>query len=142
MLYNKRIFERCFNHRGKYWYKNIGEIPLYFKLMHHLVKYGYDEYAKWETFDWFIVTMKSILQHYKSNHHGYPVISFDDAEAQEKYEKKYDADIARMLDLLDEMDEDNPKYDLMEYMKKYEAINMAKDEFFKLFAEYFYCLWD
>ena len=51
IFYNKQIFDSCFAYRRKYWYKNIGRIPRYFKLMHHLIKYGYDEYATWEIFD-------------------------------------------------------------------------------------------
>lgn len=141
-FYNKKIFKRCFNWRGKYWYKNIKEIPLYFYLMRHLVKHGYDEYATWETFSWFIDTMKPILTNYRSDHHGYPVVSFDDNEKQEQSEKEYDADIDRMIVLLDLMKEDNPKYDSMQYPKAYEEMYAAKDEFFQLFAKYFYCLWD
>lgn len=142
MFYNKKIFERCFNWRGKYWYKNIKEIPLYFRLMHHLVKYGYDEYATWETFDWFIDTMQSILPTFRSEHHGYPVASFDDRELQEQSEKEYDADIDRMIELLDDMDENNSKYEDMDYEAQYNNMYAAKDEFFKLFAKHFYSLWD
>lgn len=38
MFYNKRIFQRCFDYPKKYWYKNLTQIPLYFKLMHYLAK--------------------------------------------------------------------------------------------------------
>ena len=74
LFYNKRIFQRCFCYRAKYWYKNIANIPLYFKLMYHLIKHGYDEYATWETFNWFIDTMKSILISYRKNHYGVPIV--------------------------------------------------------------------
>ena len=87
LFYNEKIFKRCFNWRGKYWYKNIKEIPLYFRLMHHLIKYGYDEYATWETFDWFINIMKDILTYYRKHHHGYPVPSFDDDYSIEEFVK-------------------------------------------------------
>ena len=142
MCYNKKIFERCFSWRGKYWYKNIKEIPLYFRLMHHLIKHGYDEYATWETFNWFIDTMKSILTSFRSNHHCYPVISYDDRELQEQSEKEYDADIDRMIELLDSMDECSPKYEHTGYNEQYEEMYAAKDEFFKLFVKHFYSLWD
>ena len=145
-MYNKKIFQRCFNWRGKYWYKNIKEIPLYFKLMNHLIKYGYDEYATWETFDWFIDTMREILTSYRKNHIGYPVPLTDREYDEEKVVKEYDEGLDKMISLLDDMDESNPKYKAEEYKNsskdKYEEMYAAKDEFFKMFAEYFYCLWD
>lgn len=146
LFYNEKIFKRCFHHHARYWYKNIKYIPLYFKLMHHLIKHGYDEYATWETFDWFIDTMKEILTIYRNNHDGYPVFSWEDNETQEEHEKRYDEGLDKMLSLLDDMDEDNSKYETEEYdkelKKKYEEMYAAKDEFFKLFSEYFYSLWD
>lgn len=142
LFYNKEIFERCFCYRAKYWYKNIASIPLYFKLMRHLVKYGYDEYATWETASWFIRTLKPILQEYRSNHHGYPVISYDDKELQAQSEQEYDADLDRMIELLDLMDENNPKYDAKDLLKAYQERDVAKDEFFELLAKHFYSLWD
>ena len=132
-MMNKKIFKRCFDYRGKYWYKNLKQIPLYFKLMHHLIKYGYDEYATWETFNWFIDTMKSILTSYRKNHCGYPM---------HLEEEEWDGIIDKMIALLDDMDECNPKYDEEEYNKRYEKMSVAKDEYFKLFSEYFYNLWD
>jgi hypothetical protein len=138
MFYNKKIFKRCFDWPARYWYKNIKRIPLYFKLMHHLVKYGYDEYAHWETFNWFIDTMKPILMSYITDASGYPC----EFETPEEWHKI----LNHMIELLDSMDENSPKYEADDYMfgfeKKYNAINEAKDEFFKLFAEYFYNLWD
>ena len=142
LFYNKKIFKRCFSWRGKYWYKNIKEIPLYFRLMHHLIKHGYDEYAAWETFNWFIGPMKPILSTFRSNHHGYPVVSYDDRDLQEQSEREYDADIDRMIELLDAMDEDNQKYNGMSAKERYGKMYESKDEFFNLFAKHFYSLWD
>jgi soluble cytochrome b562 len=148
MFYNKKIFKRCFNWRGKYWYKNIKEIPLYFKLMRHLIKHGYDEYATWETFDWFIDTMREVLTSYRKSHIGYPVHSLDTEYDEEKVAKEYDEGLDKMISLLDDMDESNPKYEAEEYkdingiVDKHNEMYAAKDEFFKMFSEYFYCLWD
>jgi hypothetical protein len=146
LFYNKKIFKRCFNWKGKYWYKNIKEVPLYFKLMRHLIKHGYDEYATWETFDWFIDTMKEILTSYRNNHDGYPVSSSIISYDEEKIVKEYDAGLDKMISLLGDMDECNPKYKADEYNKnpdnKSEEMYAAKDEFVKLFSEYFYNLWD
>jgi hypothetical protein len=138
MFYNKKIFKRCFDWPARRWYKNIKAIPLYFKLMHHLIKYGYDEYAKWETFNWFIDTMKSILTSYLQDSTGFPA-EFEDKEEWYKV-------INHMIELLDLMDECNPKYEAEEYLKdyrkQYDEMYTAKDEFFQLFAKYFYNLWD
>ena len=134
MFYNEKIFKRCFNYRGKYWYKNIEYIPLYFKQMHFLIKHGYDKYAHWETFNWFIDTMSSVLKKYRKIHYGYPW----NMELDE-----WDAIIDRMIELLDLMDEDSQTYqDYEDYKKLLEDMNSAKDEFFELFSKYFYHLWD
>jgi hypothetical protein len=121
--------------------------------MHHLIKYGYDEYATWETCSWFIDTMKSIIPHYK-NHMGVPIVldnySWDNPDQQlmdENADKWYSI-IDRMIELLDVMDECNPKYYTKEYddyggyKKQHEEMNAAKNEFFELFSKYFYNLWD
>lgn len=153
LFYNEKIFKRCFNYKGKYWYKNIKYIPLYFKLMHHLIKYGYDEYATWETFRWFIDTMQSILLHYR-NHAGVPIVvdnypwgeeTEEDKKIIKQNEEKWYSIVDRMLELLDLMDENNPKYDADEYddyMKMDNEMGAAKNEFFELFSKYFYNLWD
>lgn len=155
MFYNKRIFQRCFSYRGRHWYKNLKYIPLYFKLIHHLVKNGYDEYAEWETFNWFIDTMKPILTAYNSNRWGSAIIidnyfelSESGEDADEINEKVWNDTVNRMIELLDLMDESNPKYDTDEYdgvdgyKKKDKEMEVAKDEFFELFSKYFYYLWD
>ena len=153
IFYNKQIFDRCFAYRGRYWYKNIGRIPRYFKLIHHLIKYGYDKYAIWETFDWFIYTMKSILERYRSTHTGVPILiedypfdsSDDSKESKEKRKSNdelWDSIIDKMICLLDDMDENNPKYRYLDFREQDKLIEEAKNEFFKLFSEYFYNLWD
>ena len=150
LFYNKKIFKRCFHYRKKYWYLNLKNIPLYFRLMHHLIKHGYDEYATWETFNWFIDTMKSILPHYK-NHSGIPLVlegcAWDDPSYDEEENvKKWYGIIDRMIELLDLMDECNEKYSAEEYnkypLKGYTEREIAKNEFFELFSKYFYNLWD
>lgn len=163
MLYNKEIFHRCFHYSKKYWYENIKCIPEYFSCIKHLTKYGYDKYALWNTDDWFIDTMRSILQRYKKDHRGVPIVidnypmdNSDDKESQKLIvlnDKKWDEIIDRMIELLNLMDSKNPRY-----AKKYEGehyrfdidvvirdrndMDKAKDEFFELFSRYFWCLWD
>ena len=145
MLYNKRIFKRIFWYDKKYWYKNIARIPDYFGAINFLIKNGYDRYAHWETFEWFTHTMRDILTEYRQSHIGYPC----------KFTcEEWDAKVDKMISLLNDMDECNPKYETEEYQKDFhgnklqdqlkidDAMTEAKDEFFKLFAEHFYSLWD
>lgn len=142
IFYNERIFKRCFNWPWRRWYKNILNIPLYFKLMHHLIKHGYDEYAHWETFNWFIDIMKDILTYYRKHHQGYPVgLNFNDM-MQEELEAQYDSELEKMIALLNDMDELNPKYDSMRPVEVSKSMESAKDEFFVLFSKHFYSLWD
>ena len=159
MLYNKQIFKRCFCYSGRYWYCNIKHIPLYFKQIFHLMKYGYDDFAVWETFSWFTTTMRSVLKRYKRDRHGTPILidnyptdsSANDEESQrliKENDKMWEDIINRMIELLDLMDEQNPKYETDEYedaegMEKQRIeMDAAKDEFFGLFSKYFYHLWD
>lgn len=154
MLYNEKIFKRFFNWPMRRWYKNVVEIPRYFKAMHYLVKHGYDEYATWETYDWFIDTMQDILKKYKAQHRGVPIVidnfpftsqpTEEEKEIMQENEDKWNDIVDRMIELLDLMDECSSKY--KEYEFDFERITKekceAKEEFFELFAEYFYNLWD
>ncbi len=139
-MYNKKIFKRVFNYPKRYWYKNIQMIPRYFKSMHRLIKYGYDPMATWETYCWFIETMRSILNEYSANRNSYPILDLN--IETEKNAEIWDNIINRMQILLDDMDEDNPIYDTMDWKESDKKRLAAKDEFFHLFSKYFYHLWD
>lgn len=138
MFYNKKIFKRCFNFKGKQSWRNLKGIPRYCYLMNFLVKNGYDEYATWETFDWFIGVMKEILTHYKEKSFGTPYVL--DAPKLDPYsdeyeklnQKEWNNILNEMLSLLNKMGEDEEEHNR----------NAAKDRFFELFAKYFYNLWD
>lgn len=133
MLYNKKIFERVFCFEGKYWYRNIFQIPCYFRCIHRLVKYGYDEMAHWDTYSWFIDNMKDILTHYRKHHIGYPLgITCEE----------WDSNIDKMISLLSDMEEWNPKYEDLSIEDTYRETEKAKNEFFELFSKCFYNLWD
>ena len=109
ILYNKEIFQRCFCYRPKYWYKNVANIPCYFKAIHFLIKNGYDRYATWETFDWFMKTMSKILTAYHDTRCGTPIVIDDfkdeDKESTDKNENKWNEIVDRMIFLLGEMGE-------------------------------------
>lgn len=142
-MYNKAIFQRCFPYKGRYWYRNLKYIPRYFKSIHYLIKHGYDECAVWETFDWFIETMKPILTKYRQTHRGYPLMH-DNTSSQSQSEQ-YDADLDRMIALLEDMDEAShfrEEEDFADMRRHAAMMEAAKDEFFTLFSKYFYTLWD
>ena len=145
------VSRRSFPFRRKYWYKNALQIPTYFRIVRQLMKYGYDEYATWDTFSWFIEMMKGILSIYRKNHQGAPIIiddypyvcdSDEDRAKQAQNEEKWNEIIDTMIQLLNKMDENNPMYDTVPYELQVKQVTEAKDEFFTLFSKYFYCLWD
>ena len=84
--------------------------------------------------------MREILTNYRHFRSGTPDIidSGNEDENIEAYNKILD----NMIDLLDKMDESNPIYNNMSWKKRYEEMADATNEFFKLFSEYFYTLWD
>ena len=152
MFYNKRIFERCFDYKGKYWYKNIKYIPLYFKQIYQLVKRGYDPGATWGIDYWFIHIMKDILKEYNENRCGTPVIvdnfpyvsvpNDEQREIVNSNEKKWNDIVNHMIELLTLMDEENYNYENYGWQQIEEATEKAKVEFFELFSKYFHNLWD
>lgn len=161
-MINKAIFKRCFHYPKKYWYKNLKNIPLYFKSIHFLIKHGYDRYAITDTHNWLIDILGSILKNYLREGYLIPmvidnfpedIIDDDLLTDNNSSDLLYDinaeiwkTDISRMIELLDCMDPYSERYNTAEYNsdyeKKFKAINSAKDEFFKLFSTYFYYLWE
>lgn len=152
LLYNKQIFERHFKSGLKLRYL-IADIPRYFRELRYLMKYGYDRYATWELRSWFPMTMKDILQEYRNCHHGYPIVTDNcpmysndkdenDKRLRKENNEKWDAIIDRMIELLGLMDEGNPVYEDEHPANAGERRTAAKNEFFVLFSEYFWALWD
>ena len=147
------IREECFGYKNIFG--KIKNIPRYIRRVHYLKKYGYDKGALWETFDWFTKTMRDILIQYRYHHCSNPVVidnyPYDSSlkdenskQLRESNEDTWDGIIDNMIELLDLMDEDNPKYhtadrNILENDKKQVE---AKNEFFELFSKYFFELWD
>ena len=147
MNINKLSFG-LFMFHGKSWWRNLKDIPIFIKRIFFVLKHGYSPAAQWETYGWFMSVMKEILTNYRYNRMGSPVVidNFFDVKEENSNdianEEAYNAILDRMIDLLDKMDESNPIYDNMYWKESDKAIVNAKNEFFKLFSEYFYCLWD
>lgn len=125
-------------------WRNLKDIPIFIKRIFFTLKHGYSPVAKWETFVWFIDVMKEILTNYRYNRDGTPIM--DDVFVANNYdsanEEAYNKILDHMIELLNQMDENNPIYDNMDWKAKDKSMNDAKDEFFKLFGEHFYSLWD
>lgn len=147
MNINKLSFG-LFMFHGKSWWRNLKDIPIFIKRIFFVLKHGYSPVAQWETCGWFMSVMKEILTNYRYNRMGSPVVidNFFDVKEENSNdianEEAYNAILDRMIDLLDKMDESNPIYDNMDWKESDKAIVNAKNEFFKLFSEHFYSLWD
>lgn len=147
-MINKRILKRCFGYRGKRFYMNVKMVPEYIRETRFLKKHGYDISAQWATCAWFVEVMKEILKYHRYQGHGAPMLlplndSYKYSEEQlELNEQMWHSELDKMIALLDEMDENNPKYDKMDSEESLNNMNKAKDEFFTLFSKYFYKLWD
>lgn len=127
--------------RGKNWWRNLRDIPIFIKRIFFTLKHGYSPVAQFETFEWFMDVMKEILTNYRYNRMGSPVVidnSFDVVVNEEEYNSILD----RMIVLLDLMDEHNQLYNDMDWKEADKKKEDAKNEFFKLFSEQFYGLWD
>lgn len=130
-----------FGFRGLDWWRNLKDIPILFKRVIFTLKHGYGPQAQWETFSWFIAVMREVLDFYINERMGdAPVPGLTDEESKEYYDTLY----KHMRCLLDVMDESHfEDVDTIEERNKlYKEAVAAKDEFFKLFAEQFYNLWD
>ena len=139
MNINKLSFG-LFMFRGKMWWRNLKDIPIFIKRIFFVLKHGYSPVAQWETFQWFIDVMREILTNYRHFRSGTPDII--DSGTENENIKAYNAILDRMIDLLDKMDESNPIYNNMSWKDADKKKEDAKNEFFKLFSEQFYGLWD
>ena len=132
-----------FMFRGKNWWRNLKDIPIFIKRIFFALKHGYSPVAQWETFEWFIAVMREILINYRDNRTGTPVVipdyHTDDLISENKNIEAYNNILNEMIELLNKMDECNY---LTYNNASLEAMNAAKDRFFELFSKYFYALWD
>ena len=134
--------------RGKNWWRNLRDIPIFIKRIFFTLKHGYSPVAQFETFEWFMDVMKEILTNYRYNRMGSPVVidNFFDVKEENSNdvvnEEEYNAILDRMIVLLDLMDEHNQLYNDMDWKEADKKKEDAKNEFFKLFSEQFYGLWD
>lgn len=113
--------------KSKYPSIIVKDIKLFFKEIHSLLSNGYPLLALWSTDEWFIKTMKSIIIWKRD--HGHSLITFNGEATEESNVAFYNY----LLSLLDKMSSfDNSEKECIE----------AKNNFFKVFSEYFYDFWD
>ncbi len=131
-----------FMFRGKNWWRNFKDLPIFIKRIFFTLKHGYSPVAWFETFEWFIAVMREILINYRNNRTGTPVVIPDyDADSlisENKNIEAYNNILNEMIELLDKMNEGNLTYD----NASLRTMNTAKNKFFELFSKYFYTLWD
>ena len=132
-----------FNYRGIYFWKNIGDLHIYFQRIFYVLKHGYFPQANWETYCYFIDSMKKILREYRYNRHGTGWVldenideTLDIDEQWKRNLEQYNKDLDEMLSLLEEMSQDPKKHEDLD------LLDIAKEKFFILFSKYFYNLWD
>lgn len=132
--------------RGKNWWRNLKDIPIFFQRIFFTLKHGYSPVAQWETFEWFIAVMRKILINYRDNRTGTPVVipdyDADDLISENKNIEIYNNILNEMIELLDKMDECNSTYNGVSLEEMHSAMNAAKNKFFESFSKYFYTLWD
>lgn len=132
--------------RGKNFWRNLKDIPIFIKRIFFTLKHGYSPVAQFETFEWFIVVMREILINYRDNRMGTPVVipdyNIDDLISENKNIEIYNNILNEMIELLDKMDECNSTYNGVSLEEMHSAMDSAKNKFFELFSKYFYTLWD
>ena len=132
--------------RGKNWWRNLKDIPIFFQRIFFTLRHGYSPVAQWETFGWFIAVMREILVNYRDNRTGTPVVipdyNIDDLISENKNIEIYNNILNEMIKLLDKMDECNSTYKGVSLEEMHSAMDSAKNKFFELFSKYFYTLWD
>lgn len=149
------VFKRIYRKRAIF--KNLSMLPRKIKWAWQRATRGYADFDAWGIDDWFMTIMPNMLQDLKNNHCGIPYFT-DDMEADRK---KWDEILDKMVYLLKEMNEDTSSQQ-NEFFKAYirsndselckayrnrqneinKYIKTCKNEFFKLFSEHFYDLWD
>lgn len=125
--------------KTKHWIKNT-----YWKIRYGFQRMfkGYDAVDTFETYSKFVKRYTKILTEYRKYHVGY-VAGMTNAE--------WEAIVDEMLYHLHYMDEQNVEEELERDVPNNWMVSLNtvsdimskhKDEFFKLFSEYFYNLWD
>lgn len=113
------------------WYaKELINAP---KRTRELKKKGYTYETLWSIDYWFLEIMPNILKEFREKTQSYPC---------RLTPEEWDEVLRKMEQYLYEMNDNNYDTEKMSYAEIAAAQMEAKDNFFKLFSEYFYDLWD
>ena len=132
-----------FPYRGRYWYRNLANIPKAVRAYVFFLKHGYPQQAQWETATWMRSLLTEVLTYYRYHRHGSPWVIGDGTN--EDNTKAYNKILENMLWCLYGMEDDywtGRNLGTLDFQAKEHLMNNRKDEFFKLFSEHFYDLWD
>ena len=103
------------------------------KRTRELKKKGYTYETLWSIDYWFLEIMPNILKEFREKTQSYPY---------RLTPEEWDEVLRKMEQYLYEMNDNNYDTEKMSYVEIAAAQMEAKDNFFKLFSEYFYDLWD
>lgn len=141
-----------FPYRGRYWYRNLANIPRAVRAYTFFLKHGYPQQAQWETAEWLRSLLIEVLTYYRYHRQGSPWVIGEGTD--EDNIKAYNKILANMLwDLYGMGDDYWAENDIwaalgslgagsIDFETKERLKNDRKNDFFKIFSEHFYDLWD
>ena len=103
---------------------------------------GYDSVDTFEIFDKFIERYTKIITEFRNNHWGYPYNLTEEEWDNVLDEMLYHLHYMEEDNVIEELKKDVPKSWNPSHKNINEIMEKHKDEFFKLFSEYFFHLWD
>lgn len=127
---------------GSFWMK-LKDIPIFFQRIWYTLRHGYPPQATWEMYEWHRRVMLEVLAQYRNQMHGWPeYIPTEDGNCRQVSFEEWGDIIDEMCAKLNDMDEDDGRYDEMSFHEESKAREQAKNDFFHLFSLYYYNLWD
>lgn len=120
----------------------FGNVFENFKRRCQCFRRGYSQIDVWDIDWWFVRTVKSMLEDFKSVHWGHPTGVTDD---------EWESILGEMINHLELMDEKNvikslgltlETFSCGDYKKVDDIMTENKERFFELFSKWFYSLWD
>lgn len=119
----------------------IKDTLILFRRIKFLLKHGYPEPARWETYNYFIDVFEELFDYYRKNRMGTQIIvkPFTSKDWEDINEKAYNELLDTMLYHLKEMREQEDYESLKEESNRQQT---HCDEFFNLFTKHFYGFWD
>ena len=102
----------------------------------------YDSIDTFATFDKFIERYSKVLKELREHHMGYPMQLSEEEWDNILDEMLYHLHYMKEETVVEELERNVPDDWSASYKTVYEVLDKHKNEFFKLFSEYFYNLWD